>query len=311
MKCLKYILVYLLIITSSKVLFSQKYFEGKMTQEVTYSNNANGNSTIISYYKNNKNRTDYDKLTGDNPFTSISIVDFDKRERVMLMDMPKLKMKTATLSDVTLTERPIEKLEKFDDYKMILNHKCQKIILTSISNGKETKLTGYADLNYLLKTLLDFSGKTIDYPLFFEAEIVMPSMTMTMNIINFSEEILSENLFNDNIPANYQLTDIRKNKGQSITSNYNSPTNTNTGKQIEDFSQFTNAELDEKLQAALKIEDYDKAEKLKEVIEKRGGTLFKYKSKTIAELQEMLKKAVTTEDFDTATQIQEEIKKRG
>ena len=100
------------------------------------------------YYKNNKVRTDYDLLTGASQFTSISIVDLEKRERVMLMNMPKLKSKSANLSDVDLIERPNERIEKFEDYKTIFNHKCRKIVLTSTINGKETKVTGYKGKQY-------------------------------------------------------------------------------------------------------------------------------------------------------------------
>ncbi len=302
----RYIFAFYLLVFSFATTFSQKYFEGKYTQEVTYSTDGMDNTTMISYYKGNKNRTDYDKLTGANPFTSISIVDFDKRERLMLMDMPKLNNKSATLSDLSIVERPIEKLEKFEEYKTILDHKCQKAILTSVANGKETRVVGYADFNYSLKTLLDATGKSIDYPMFFESEIIMPSMTMTIKIVSISEQTLFENVFDANIPSNYKLIDIRKNKTQTTTSS-----NTSTSsKQVEDFNRYSDSELETKLQTALKTEDFDLAAQLKEAIEKRGGSIFKYRSKTTAELQEMLKKAIGEEDFDSATKLQEEIKKR-
>lgn len=313
---IKTALILLVIVFSSTISLCQKYFEGRLTQEVTNSMNGGITSNMISYYKDNLNRTDYNQLTAANPFSSISIVDFEKRERLMLMDMPKINNKSATLSDFFLIERPIERIEKFEDYKIILGHKCQRITITSIVNGKETVTKGYADLNYLLKALMDFNGKIIDYPLFFESEVVTPSMTITMNILSISEETLSPNLFNTNIPSDYKLIDIRKKKSHSIISsdnvinNSSSDMTTQSYIKKEEYIQYTNDELETKLAEALKIEDFDTAVKLKEVIEKRGGSLFKYKSKTIAELQEMLKKAVETEDFDAATQIQEEIKKR-
>lgn len=305
----KYILVFSLIVLTVEFAIGQKYFEGKITQDVTYSNNAMANSTIISSYKGNKSRTDLNLLTGDNPYSSITIIDFGKREMLMLMDMPKLKTKTASLMDYSLMERPIEKLEKFEDYKTILNHKCQKIVISTILNGKETITKGYADLNYSIAAMIDLNGKIIDYPLFFEVEIIMPTMTMSMNVLNISEEVLPEDFFNSNIPVGYVLSDLRKNKKQTITSSNNALSNTNYIK-TEDYSKYTDSELDTKLQAALKIEDFDTAAKLKEVIEKRGGSLFKYKSKSLTELQDMLKVAVSKEEFETATQIQEEIKKR-
>ena len=309
MTCTKYIYTLCLTIFLVTIASSQKYFEGKITQDITYSNNAIGNSKSISYYKGNKSRTELNNLKVDNPYTSISIMDFEKREMLMIMEMPKLKSKTATLMDYGLVERPIEKLEKIEDYKTILNHKCQKIVISTIVNGKETITKGYADLNYSVPAMVDLNGKIIDYPLFFEIEIVMSTMTMSMTVLDISEEILPENLFSSNIPVGYQLTDVRKNKGQTITSSNNALSNTNYIK-AEDYSKYTDSELDTKLAAALKIEDFDTAAKLKEVIEKRSGPILKYRSKTIPELQDLLKIAVSKEEFETANQIQEEIKKR-
>jgi hypothetical protein len=310
----KYILVFSLIVLTVEFVIGQKKFEGKITQEIIYSNNAMANATSTTFYKSNKSRTELNNSVGDNPYTSVSVMDFEKGEMLMIMDMPKLKSKTATLMDYGLIERPNEKLEKFEEYKTILNHKCQKVIISTMVNGKETITKGYADLNYSIAAMIDLNGKTIDYPLLFEVEIVMPTMTMSMTITNISEEILPENLFSTNIPVGYKLTDIRKNKSQTITSSNNAISNKNYSStnyiKTEDYSKYTDSELDEKLQAALKIEDFDTAEKLKEVIEKRGGTLFKYKSKSLPELQDMLKVAVSKEEFETATQIQEEIKKR-
>lgn len=305
----KYISAFFLIVFSITSTLSQKYFEGKITQDVVYTNGW-GNSRNITYYKNNKSRTDLDKLTGDNPYTSISISDFEKRERLMLMDMPKIKTKSATLSDMILIEKPISKIEKVDEYKMILNHKCQKATLTSIVNGKETKVIGYADFNYLLKTLIDFSGKTIDYPLFFESEIITTTMgTITSSVVSISEDPLSDDIFNSNIPADYKLIDIRKKVNASVPVNDNAG-NSSDNEQKEDYNQYTNSELEAKLATALKVEDFDTAVKLKEVIEKRNGPLLKFNTKTITELQDMLKVAVSNEEFERANQIQEEIKKR-
>ncbi len=307
----KYFFVLYLIVITVVSVFSQTYFEGKITQESVYTSKSANNLIMNFYYKNNKVRTDYDLLTGASQFTSISIVDLDKRERVMLMNMPKLKSKSATLSDVDLIERPNERIEKFEDYKTIFNHKCQKIVLTSTINGKETKVTGYADLNYLLKTLVDFNGKTIDYPLFFESETVTPTMgTIITTVLNITEETLDEDIFNTSIPSDYSLIDTRKKKGQTIVSSNNVLNSSLNNGKTEDYSQFTNSELDSKLQAALKIEDFDTAAKLKEVIEKRSGPILKYKSKSLLELQDLLKIAVSKEEFETANLIQEEIKKR-
>ncbi|MGZ3865376.1 MAG: hypothetical protein ACXVC6_06195 [Bacteroidia bacterium] len=207
------ILLTLLVKTS----YSQKYFEGKYTQEVTYSKSEMGSAKIISYYKGNKSRTDYDKITGGNLFTSISVVDFEKRERFMIMDMPKIS-KSATLSDAAIKESPTVKIEKLDEYKTILNHKCQKAILTSLSKGKESKVTGYADFNYLIKTLVDTSGKTTDYPMFFESEAEIPNMgTITIIMTSVAEEKPSETLFNLSVPTDCKFTDARKNKSNTQT----------------------------------------------------------------------------------------------
>lgn len=305
----KYFLIFSLIVISVEFVIGQKKFEGKITQEVTYSNNAMANSTIISSYKGNKCRTDLNLLAGDNPYNSINIIDFEKREMLMLMDMPKLKTKTASLMDYSLVERPIEKFEKFEDFKTIFNHICQKVVISTIVNGKETITKGYADLNYSVTAMIDLNGKIIDYPLFLEVEIIMSTMTMSMTVINISEETLPESLFSSNIPAGYQLTDMRKNKSQTNISSNNALNSENYTK-TEDYSKYTDSELDTKLQTALKIEDFDTAAKLKEVIEKRGGSLFKYKSKSLTELQDMLKIAISKEEFEKASQIQEEIKKR-
>ncbi len=305
----KYFYSLFFIVFSITVVSGQKYFEGKITQDITYSNSAMGNSKSISYYKGNKSRTEINNLIEANPYTSISIMDFEKKEMLMIMEMPKLKSKTATLMDYGLVDRPMETIEKFEDYKIILNHKCQKIVISTTVNGKKTITTGYADLNYSVPAMVDLNGKIIDYPLFFEIEIVMPSMTMTMTVLDISEEILPENLFSSNIPVGYKLTDVRKTKGQTITSSNNALSNTNYI-QAEDYNKYSDTELDTKLAAAIKIEDFDTAAKLKEVIEKRNGPILKYRSKTTLELEDMLKIAVSKEEFDTANQIQEELKKR-
>lgn len=312
-----YFVIYLTICYS--IAFSQKYFEGTYTQEVDFGINGTDKSTMIMYHKGNKNRTDYNKLTDANPFKSIAVVDFIKQERFMLMEMPKLKSKSATISDLTSIDSPIETIEKFDDYKMILNHKCQKVILRSVQNGKETKLIGYADLDYIVKTLIDFSGKTIDYPLFFESEVDIPNVgLMTTKIVSISEEVLSEDLFNTNIPRGYQIIDLRKIKKQTTISDnnlLNNPPSQNFNQQPTTTNNYTNysvIELNTKLEEALKIEDFDTATLLKKEIDNRNLSIKdKYSLKTITELQDQLDAAVKIEDFDTATEIQSEIKRRG
>lgn len=301
-------LTLLVIVFSSTISLCQKYFEGKAVTDISYSNTPeNMKSSLIPtqsvwYYKKNKSRYESNSIIkqGDKTisYSSTMIFDYVKGDWMMLMDMPIYNLRTATLHNISKINAQNYKTEKLDDFKEILGHKCQKIIVISSVNNIETKISGYADMNYEINAGIDENGYSLNSPLFFESETEMATTgTIITKIVSLNEGIYDDSFFSLDCPSGYKLTDSRK--------------SFNNGIKEEQFENISINELETKLAEALKIEDFDKAARLKDVIEKRGGSLFKYKSKTIAELQEMLKKAVTTEDFDTATQIQEEIKKRG
>ena len=305
---IKKALTLLVIVFSSTIALCQKYFEGKVVTDISYSNTPeNMKSSLIPtqsvwYYKKNKSKYESNSniKQGDKTisYSSTMIFDYVKGDWLMLMDMPIYNTRNATIYNITKFNSQNYTTQKLDDFKEILGHKCQKIIVTSLVNNIETKMSGYADMNYKINAGIDENGYSVDSPLFFESETETATTgTILTKIVSLNEGIYDDSFFSVDCPSGYKLSDVRK--------------TFNNGIKEDQFEKFSVNELETQLSEALKTEDFDKAVKLKEVIEKRGGSLFKYKSKTIAELQEMLKKAVAAEDFDTATQIQEEIKKRG
>lgn len=289
---------FLLFTLHSFIVIAQKKFEGKVSFKITYNDVSQGDSVAetqkaVFFYKLNHVRFE----TEDN--STAVIYDYEMGDQLTLVNIPSLEYRQAVLSNISRVDN--SKIEKSDEVKSILGHKCNKVVISTFSNSQETKSVGYADFDYKIIIGLDLSGNAIYSPLFFEQETKLPDGTIiSQKIIGLQEDFFDENLFSLDYPEGYNFLDERKDLTNESSKSYV------PDKDLEYYSKLTTVELEAIVSTALPSEDFDTATMIKGIIEKRQkGKL--YRSKTIKELQDLITIALDKEDFEAAEEMKTEI----
>jgi hypothetical protein len=290
--------LFFLFLLHSFLAIGQKKFEGKANYEITFADAKQDSSSaekqkVAFFYKKNQVRFE----THDN--SSTVIYDYERGDQLTLVNVPSLEYKEAALSNIPRVEKV--SLDKSEEFKSILGHKCYKVLLSSFVNNEVTKSVGYADFDYKIIIGLDLSGNAIYSPLFFEQTTNLSSGgVLNQKILSLDEDFFDEKLFSLDYPEGYHFIDERKDLTNEASKSYSAD------RDWEYYNKLTTTELEAIVSTALPSEDFDTATMIKSIIEKRQkGKL--YRSKTIKELQDMITAALIKEDFEAAEEMKTEI----
>jgi hypothetical protein len=310
--------IILLIAFSYSIAFSQKAFEGKVTSEIKWENVPVTmkafikNSTAVTYYKKDKTRTE----SAASNYTAVTIEDYTTGKRLMLMDMNAgmVKQKTATITNILIPDLENVNVEKTQEFKELAGYNCEKIITTTVVNGKVNKTFSFVYNDLVVNSLLLPSGPTYS-GLTMETSIETGTGTMKIVVQQVTEEAVSDDRFNFEIPSGYKVTDLSK-KNQvtpnivttSTTSASSSETKSISPSPVKKYTNVSDAELQKLLDEAVKKEDFDTAQAVKTEMDIRKKiSTGKYGNYSVTELTKMLNEAVGKEDYTAAQEIKKEL----
>ncbi len=319
------------------VSFSQKTFEGKVVMEITWENVPEKmkiyykTSVCTTYYKKDKSRTE----SSSSNYTSSIIDDYNLGKRLMFMDLTIgiVKQKTATISNLISPSIQSVTIEKIEEYKMINNYNCQKVIVTTTIDGKESKSYAFLNNDFSTNSVVLSSGKTYMNLVMESINDITGAGTMIIKVKEIHEEAVSDDLFDLTPPRGYKVTDMTTKANMELlnkvsanlllkngSSNVDLPgNNVATQKKIEPtqlkavekYTNVSDTDLKKLLNEALAKEDFETAHLLKtEIDTRKKNSMTKYSQNSDAELTKLLNDALKIEDYTAAQELKKEMDNR-
>lgn len=215
---MKKIFLLILLLISFSINAQEKFTEGIITQQQKMSSTneqvnaqlaALGEMKTTTYIKGNNSRSELSNpMSGE----TISVIDGNKKEMLLMMDNP-LMGKKYILKSIDPSEEDLKniKVAKTDETKNILGYDCTKYNVTITKNGTETKIAMYTTnkIDVPSQQSAMYGDKIKGFPLLVEINAKQMGMDMkiTMEVTDIKKESVPDDKFDMTVPEGYEKVD--------------------------------------------------------------------------------------------------------